>query len=893
MISEIKAKASGRWLEIVSAIGGVSANALAGQHGPCPRCGGKDRFRAFDDFPSTGGTICNQCGTHTDGIATVSWLLGCDVSAACHRLADHLGLGRRQKPSREASDDERHLRDRIYRAILNKLGKWPLKPEHVEALTRRGLSEEAIARRSYVSLDSKDGVVAKWLDDALKAGHIEGLETTSFDDLTKIVPGLMRDGVPRFPQLSGILIPVRDTEGLIVALKIRLDEDSDRKKGDGNKRSKYLYFSASGKQREERQKRDGVEYPKADAAVHVPLGTPSTVNVVRITEGELKADITTELSGITTISIPGVGLWERALPVLKAIAAKRVLIALDADHKENSAVAKALAGLARQCVAGGFEVAIEVWDIDDGKGIDDLLAAGHQPTVLESDAVEKYLTEHVDPVAKTSASKAKTATLNGASCESVDDPHRLSRALLEQRFTVDGISTLRRWRGDWHRWDGARYAMLGSDDLPADLTRHIKQEFDREIAAIFATWKPKEGEEPPKARKVTRSLVSNVTQALESLSHVSSDIDQPSWLGSDAAPIDPRFTFPTANCLLDLKALIRGEAKHVPPTPLFFSSRAVSYVFDPQSGCPEWLKFLRSIWSKDTESACLLQEWFGYCLTNDTSQHKFLLMVGPKRSGKSTIGEMLTEMMGQANVASPTLGSLAGRFGLEPLLGKSLAIAGDARLSGRVDTVAVVERLLSIVGEDRQDIDRKNKSSLTAIHLPLRFMILTNEVPSLTDAAGAIVGRALVLRMTRSFFGVEDLGLKDRLLAELPGILNWSIAGWQRLQARGRFEQPESARELLDDLSRQASPIGEFVEDCCDVGAEFSVHINDLFTAWKKWCEEHGRDHSSTEANFCKQLRAVVSCLNRHRPRGAGRRLYSYSGIGLKTGVLAHQATSF
>lgn len=60
---------------------------------------------------------------------------------------------------------------------------------------------------------------------------------------------------------------------------------------------------------------------------------------------------------------------------------------------------------------------------------------------------------------------------------------------------------------------------------------------------------------------------------------------------------------------------------------------------------------------------------------------------------------ILTKLIGSSNVAGPTTGSLAGTFGLQPLIGKSLAIISDARFTGQ-DIGTVVERLLCISGED-------------------------------------------------------------------------------------------------------------------------------------------------------------------------------------------------
>ena len=120
----------------------------------------------------------------------------------------------------------------------------------------------------------------------------------------------------------------------------------------------------------------------------------------------------------------------------------------------------------------------------------------------------------------------------------------------------------------------------------------------------------------------------------------------------------------------------------------------------------------------------------GYILGGDTSQQKIPLFVGPKRAGKGTIARVLTGLLGAHNVAAPTLASLSTNFGLSPLIGKPLALISDARLSGRSDSSVVVERLLSISGEDSLTIDRKYLDQWTG-RLPTRLALMTNELPQL------------------------------------------------------------------------------------------------------------------------------------------------------------------
>ena len=159
-----------------------------------------------------------------------------------------------------------------------------------------------------------------------------------------------------------MLIPVRNLDGHIVALKVRADDP-----GDG---PKYTSISSA--------KHGG---PSPGAQVHMSLCSGQHGNTVRLTEGELKSDIATILSGILTISIPGVALWRKALPVLQALGIQRVLLAFDADWRMNRHVAQALGQAVSALVEAGYTVTVESWEPALGKGIDDVLAAGHVPTV--------------------------------------------------------------------------------------------------------------------------------------------------------------------------------------------------------------------------------------------------------------------------------------------------------------------------------------------------------------------------------------------------------------------------------------------------------------------------------------------------------------------------------
>ena len=158
-----------------------------------------------------------------------------------------------------------------------------------------------------------------------------------------------------------------------------------------------------------------------------PIRDPSTV---RITEGELKSDIAFLLGGVRTVSVPGVGAWRSALPVLRALGARRVLLAFDADAGRKPVVARALYALCWALQAeSGVEVALEQWDEADGKGIDDLLSAGRQPAVIEGADVLRRLEAALPGGARDARGIAAQAAEDRVARAAPTDPERALETL--------------------------------------------------------------------------------------------------------------------------------------------------------------------------------------------------------------------------------------------------------------------------------------------------------------------------------------------------------------------------------------------------------------------------------------------------------------------------------
>jgi putative DNA primase/helicase len=418
------------------------------------------------------------------------------------------------------------------------------------------------------------------------------------------------------------------------------------------------------------------------------------------------------------------------------------------------------------------------------------------------------------------------------------DPMTIARTFVEMRYTNQGQRILIHHADEWRSWTGSHYPITDEATIRAQLWTFLEQAKKPAGPGKVEDFKP------------TSARAANALDAMRAVCHLPRSLTPPTWLRSSKIPALEIIA--VANGLLHLPT----RRLH-PHDPAFFCVNAADFDFTPSADCPEWFAFLDDLWPDDPEAADTLQEWFGYSLTTDTRQHKIMMLVGPKRGGKGTIGRVLSAMLGTANVCSPTLSSLGTNFGPWQLVDKQLAIIADARLSGRQDQHIIAERLLSISGEDLQTIDRKFKEPWTG-HLSVRFMILTNELPRIADASTALPSRFIVLPLTKSFLGEEDHGLTQRLIAERAGILNWTLDGRDRLAKRKRFVQPKSGEDLIQELEDLSSPVATFVRERCTIKPGARVGCSALFDAWKAWSEDQGRDHPGTVQTFGRDLRAVV-----------------------------------
>src|SRR5580704_6619142 len=441
-------------------------------------------------------------------------------------------------------------------------------------------------------------------------------------------------------------------------------------------------------------------------------------------------------------------------------------------------------------------------------------------------------------------------------------PMDVARFLVGVRYsTPDGVLTLRDWRGGWWSWCGSQWHKTEIDRVRTDAYRFTEHAY-YEGKDDLIRWAP------------SRQKIANLLEALRAVVHT--DISTAPALLDGLEGFGGTSATEYVACSNGL--LHVPTHRLMPHSPLFFNQVAVPFAYRADAATPQrWMSFLTELWPDDSDAIETLQEFFGYVLSGRTSLHKILLLIGPPRSGKGTIARVLTALVGGGNHVGPTLAGLGTNFGLSPLIGKSLAIISDARL-GSSGAKMVVERLLSLSGEDELTIDRKYQHPWTGI-LPTRLVVISNELPHLGDASGAIAHRFIVLALVQSWLGRENPNLTVELHEELPGILTWALEGLKRLDKRGHFMEPRSSIDAVVTLRDLVSPVAAFVRDRCEV-RPVETPVDEVWGAWKLWAEDN-YNKVGTKQSFGRDLRAVVPGLSVRRPRGGDARFRTYLGIAL------------
>lgn len=273
--------------------------------------------------------------------------------------------------------------------------------------------------------------------------------------------------------------------------------------------------------------------------------------------------------------------------------------------------------------------------------------------------------------------------------------------------------------------------------------------------------------------------------------------------------------------------------------------------------CPRWDQFLLEIMEDDEELVQYLQRAIGYAMVGDTREQCLFFCYGRGANGKSTFFEAIRELFGgyaqQADFTTLlTRRSDGPRDDLARMRGARLVTAVEADYDRGFDSTVVKQ----LTGGDTI-VARGLYEKLSEFKPQHTMFLAANHRPVVKEHTEAFWRRIRLVPFTRTFTpGQRDKSLDQQLREELPGILNWAIAGALAWQRHGLVE-PKTVRRAIKDYRNENDTLAEFFEARCaledDTAWTSTLELYKVFSDW--WIDTRGaRAHPISMGWFTRML---------------------------------------
>jgi P4 family phage/plasmid primase-like protien len=289
-----------------------------------------------------------------------------------------------------------------------------------------------------------------------------------------------------------------------------------------------------------------------------------------------------------------------------------------------------------------------------------------------------------------------------------------------------------------------------------------------------------------------------------------------------------------------------------------FLRRKLAVSYDPQATAPHFLTFVETLFADRAAAerapmVTLVQEFFGavLCVRLLTrEQRRALFLVGASRTGKTELARIIACLVGEP-IASPSVGEISERFGLQSFYGARAWIRDDAVNEGdRLDP----QRFKTIVTGEPIDIARKNRTAVR-VELDIPVVLTCNSLPASRDASDAVFNRSLVVDLGNVIDEAAAIACRRRLgipggiklghwLAdqEGPGILNWALDGLARLVVKGEFSIPAPVASSIQRFKDESNAVAKFARTMLEQSDETKVERKDILCAFQGWLKEEAGD---------------------------------------------------
>jgi putative DNA primase/helicase len=417
--------------------------------------------------------------------------------------------------------------------------------------------------------------------------------------------------------------------------------------------------------------------------------------------------------------------------------------------------------------------------------------------------------------------------------------------------------------GQWLNWDGRRHQR--------DLTGAIMARAKETVRSIYgeAQVTENDAERAAVSAWAKRSETAGARSAMVKLAESEPGVP----ILPDDMDADP-FLFNVLNGTVDLRT---GQLR--PHDRRDNITKLAPVSFDPEAAAPTFLAFLERV-LPDADVRSFLQRMTGYAMTGDTSEQCLCFMCGGGANGKSTFIGVIQTMLGDyARQAAPEL--LVSRGGdrhpteLADLFGARLVTSIEVDEGKRLAETLVKQ----MTGGDKMKARfmRQDFFEWVPTH---KLFLAANHRPEIRGTDYAIWRRIHLVPFTVTIPESErDPKLGEKLRAELPGILNWAIAGCLDWQRNG-LGVPQAVRDATEEYRQEQDVLADFLDEHCVIDAQAYAVAGILHKTYTTWCEGNGSKPLSPTA-FGRRL--TERGFKADKPRIGGKQTRVWRGLGLAT----------
>ena len=319
----------------------------------------------------------------------------------------------------------------------------------------------------------------------------------------------------------------------------------------------------------------------------------------------------------------------------------------------------------------------------------------------------------------------------------------------------------------------------------------------------------------------------------------------------DDMSIDP-YVLPVSNGVLYLDHLRGGKLSFEPyqdgeAPPL----SALAAAYDPAAGCEPFLDHLRESTEHPAKDIDVLQEYIGFILYKKQKFHKALCLVGPGRDGKTVFVNVVTNMIGGHLTCGVAPQVMSERFSTHEMYQRLLNSVSEMPKAKIIESKGFKEA----TGDDWVRIEAKFMHPFKT-RLYLKHIFMANEVPRSEDNTDAYFDRFMFVVFPHQF-GIgdgtqaADHSREERLStpAMLSGVLNWALAGLERLMKNDEFSHQADLSDRIRVHEQFTAPmdvIEEVATKLCIRSPAYMMKMSQFMVVLEEICFMRGLSLPST-----------------------------------------------